>query len=362
MVPYADDTDLYACDTNLETLLYRLEHDAHIAIEWFESNYMKLNEDKCHFLISGNKSEHLFVNVGPYKIWESNAVKILGITVDANLKFNIHSETILNIAGKKLTILARMANILSFAKMRLLIKSFFESQFAYCPLVWMLYNRSLNNRINKLHERALRILYKDDISTFEQLLTKDESVTMHDRNMQRLAIEMYKAKNDILPCPIAEFVTKRSMHYNIRQESDFERKLHNKVLCGSETLRIRGPKIWDLVPNDIKLAASLSVFKSRIKKWSISCCPCRLCKDYIFIHSFIYSSKRLTLYLGMAYKFTRMQTGDIKNRIKIYTLKELILAGASCSDVENWTNMWVKLRSMGKNQNSLKLILTKTNS
>ena len=92
---YADDTDLYACDTNLETLLYRLEHDGHIAIEWFESNCMKLNEDKCHFLISDNKIEHLFVNVGPYKIWESNAVKILGITVDASLKFNIHSDSIL---------------------------------------------------------------------------------------------------------------------------------------------------------------------------------------------------------------------------------------------------------------------------
>ena len=75
-----------------------LEHDARIAIEWFESNYMKLNEDKCHFLISGNKSEHLFVNVGPYKIWESNSVKILGITVEASLKFNIHSDRILNIA------------------------------------------------------------------------------------------------------------------------------------------------------------------------------------------------------------------------------------------------------------------------
>ena len=125
---------------------------------------MKLNEDKCHFLISGNKSEHVFVNVGPYKIWESNAVEILGITVDASLKFNIHSDSILNIAGKKLTILARMANILSFPEMKLLIKIFFESQFAYCPLVWMLFNRTLNNRINKLHERAFRILHKDDIS------------------------------------------------------------------------------------------------------------------------------------------------------------------------------------------------------
>ena len=58
---YADDTDLYACDTDLVDLVRRFEHDALIAIEWFDSNYMKLNVSKCHFLISGNKSEHLFV-------------------------------------------------------------------------------------------------------------------------------------------------------------------------------------------------------------------------------------------------------------------------------------------------------------
>ena len=51
----------------------------------------------------------------------------------------------------------------------------------------------------------------------------------------------------------------------MREVSDFERKRHNKVLDGSETLRILGPKIWDLIPNDIKLASSLSIFKSLIK-------------------------------------------------------------------------------------------------
>ena len=154
-----------------------------------------------------------------------------------------------------------MTNILNFGKMRLLIKSFFESQFAYCPLIWMLYSQSQNNKVNKL-----RILYKDDISTFQQLLNKGGSVTMHDRNMQRLAIEMYKVKYNIVPCPLAEFVTKRDVHYALREESDFERKRHNNVLCGSETLRILGPKIWKQVTNNLKLFESLTIFKTHIKK------------------------------------------------------------------------------------------------
>ena len=133
----------------------------------------------------------------------------------------------------------RMSNILSLPKMKLLIKSFFESQFAYCPLVWMLYN--LNKRFNKLHERALRILYNDDISTFEQLLTKDESVTMHHRNMQKLAIEMYKVKYNILPCPIAEFISKR----DITTQSTSGRL---RILVPRYGTSYLSPKIWDLIP------------------------------------------------------------------------------------------------------------------
>ena len=104
---------------------------------------------------------------------------------------------------------------------------------------------------------------------------------MHDRNVQKLAIEMYKVKHNISPCLITEFITKRDVHYNMREKSDFERKRHNKVLCGSETLRILGPKIWGLIPKNIKVTPSLITFKSLITKWSIQGCPCRICKEYI---------------------------------------------------------------------------------
>ena len=133
---------------------------------------MKLNKEKCHFLIAGHKHELLWVNVGEYQIWESKSENIFGVNVDSKLKFYTHVEYLLKTAGSKLTILARMFNILTFSKLRILIKSFFESQFSYCPLVWMFCSRVLNNKINKLQGRALRILYKDDLPTFQQLLNK----------------------------------------------------------------------------------------------------------------------------------------------------------------------------------------------
>ena len=78
-----------------------------------------------------------------------------------------------------------------------MFKAFIESQFAYGLLVWMFYDRYLNNKINNLHERALRLVYNDDYSNFNELLRKDNSVSIHHRNIRSLAIELYKSKNGL---------------------------------------------------------------------------------------------------------------------------------------------------------------------
>ena len=72
------------------------------------------------------------------------------------------------------------------------MKAFIMSQFSYCPLVWMCHNRTLNNKTNKLHGRALRLVYDDRHLTFEELLNIDKSVTIHHTHLQVLATELYK--------------------------------------------------------------------------------------------------------------------------------------------------------------------------
>ena len=71
------------------------------------------------------------------------------------------------------------------------MKAFLASEFGYCVLVWMFHSRKLNGRINKLHERALRIVYQDYVSSFTELLEKDKSTTIHNRNIQLLATELF---------------------------------------------------------------------------------------------------------------------------------------------------------------------------
>ena len=84
---YADDTTPFVCDEILENVVSKLEHDTEIAICWFDSNYMKLNTDKCHLLMAGNKHEHIWVKLVDKKIWENNTVKLLGVTIDSQWMF-----------------------------------------------------------------------------------------------------------------------------------------------------------------------------------------------------------------------------------------------------------------------------------
>ena len=83
---------------------------------------------------------------------------------------------------------------MSLQKHRILMNSFITSQFNYYPIVWMCHSRSLNNKVSHIHERALRIVYQDFQSSFPALLVKDNSFTIHQNNLQLLAVEIFKVK------------------------------------------------------------------------------------------------------------------------------------------------------------------------
>ena len=161
---FADDTTFFACDKDLKTLISRLEHDSHLAIEWFESNYMKLNQDKCHLLVSGYKHENIWARIGEVKIWESSKQKLLGVVIDRDLNFNEYVSSLCKKADRKLSVLSRLSNLRSFQQRRLLMKSFVEAQFGYYPLVWMFHVREINRKINHIHEKCLRIIYEITIA------------------------------------------------------------------------------------------------------------------------------------------------------------------------------------------------------
>ena len=112
--------------------------------------------------------------------------------------------------------------------------------------------------------------------TFQELLEKDESFTIHERNLQKLATEMYKVKHNLSPKSTQELFIPAT-----RGKNEWVLPRVNTVNNGLETIRYRGPKTWELVPEEIKKSKTFSIFKSKIKKWKPLGCNCRLCKTYI---------------------------------------------------------------------------------
>ena len=118
-------------------------------------------------------------------------------------------------------------------------------------LIWMFCSRISNNKINKLQERSLRILYKNDYLNFEELLKKNHSITIHIRNIQLVAIEMYKLKNNLSLDIITFLFPRNEYSYNMTNCHDFMRPNPKTVCWGTESLTNLGPIIWDIVPTDI---------------------------------------------------------------------------------------------------------------
>ena len=158
---------------------------------------MKANSDKSHLLLHFNEPSTLVIDSS---FIETNTKEaLLGIPNEKDLKFDNYVNSLCKKPRQKLNALPRLAPYMNVEKRRIIMKAFIESQFGYCPLVWMFHSRGINNKINRIHERALRITYNNKSSSFQDLLDKDNSVTIHHRNIRTLAIETFKVLHGLSP-------------------------------------------------------------------------------------------------------------------------------------------------------------------
>ena len=193
MANFADDCTPYDFGNNTDEVLNKLEEQSILLIEWYKYNYQKPNPEKWH-LILNERGSNSYRNINGKYIFNSENEKILGVYFDNTLNFDYHIDKLCKKASQNLHALARVSVFMSCRQKKQIMNAFITSQFGYCPLIWMFHNRKMLKQINRIRERALRIVYADDNSSFEDLLEKLGSVSMHDRNLQQMGIEIYKAK------------------------------------------------------------------------------------------------------------------------------------------------------------------------
>ena len=170
---YADDNTLYSTGKNLNRIRRTLEMEFMILHQWFDENHMTLNPGKCHYMVIGSMDLSHEIMLNNIKITCSNEEKLLGIFLDSKLNFESHIGSLCRKAGQKLSVLARLKNYLTSDQRNLLNNSVIKSQFTYCPLIWMFTSRYLNNALNNVHERALRLIYNDHEKSFNSILIEN---------------------------------------------------------------------------------------------------------------------------------------------------------------------------------------------
>ena len=163
-----------------------------------------------------------------------------------------------------------------------LFKPFVVSQFNYCPLVWMFHPKELNNRINSLHEKGLRLTYQNRNLSFDKLLKLDKSASIHYRNLQYLLTERYKVKIVLSPPIMNDILTlDQNAFYNLRSGVTVTIRNISTNKFDFETITTIGAVLWRNLPNDIKKSDSLNIFKHRTKQWTPDNCPSKICRNFI---------------------------------------------------------------------------------
>ena len=189
---------------------------------------MKLNEGNCHLLTFGTVQGNIKIKIGEAVVEGSCEGKLLRVIIDKKRNFKSHFSSLCKRVSQKLHALARVSTFMNSA---------INAQFSYCPLIWMLHERNLNARV---HERALRIVYKDTHSDYEALLKLDNAVSVHQRYLQYLMTEMYKTRNSLYTSFMRELSKPRDLQYNFGNKNTFEIPKVRTTLYGIQTMQFIG--------------------------------------------------------------------------------------------------------------------------
>ena len=143
----------------------------------------------------------------------------------------------------------------------------------------MFHGREINRKIIHIHERSLRIVYRDYNSSFQDLLKNDNSVCIHHRNIQSLTVELFKVKENLSNTVMSDIFPTRVLNYNLRSQTDFLKNAGNATKFGLNSLRHFASKVWSMITIEIKNSSTVEIFKSKINKWELNDCDCKPYKD-----------------------------------------------------------------------------------
>ena len=203
----------------------------------------------------------------------------MGVIIDEKLNFNDHIDKITKKAKNYTSSLSRILHYLNDTNSSILFNTFFYSCFSYCPLIWMCSTKTANNKINKIHKRALRLKCGVNNANFTELLAINEIQSIHIRNIRYLMSEMYLSLNKKNPKFMWNMFEKNPRNYLLRNNNLVKIPKPKTESFGYRSLKFRGPMLWNSLPPEIKSSDNIFILKKIIKQWNAPLCNCNLCRN-----------------------------------------------------------------------------------
>ena len=148
-----------------------------------------------------------------------------------------------------------------------IFNAFINSNFTYCPLVWMFCGKKNSVKLEKIQERALRIVYNDKISTYYELLDKGDFLSVTMLRIKCLAVEMYRCVRGLNPEYLNDMYAIKECEYALRDCSRIQQSKFKTYTFGYKSFQYYGAKVWNSIPIHVKNSTDLSIFKQDIDVW-----------------------------------------------------------------------------------------------
>ena len=261
-------------------LITTLERESLILIDWFKINKMQANPDKFQILAVGKKTydKKPCIHINDTDLMCESTVKLLGIDIDYKLNFDVHVGKICRKASQQLNILKRLGIFLNKLTKLTIFHTFILSNFNFCPLAWHFCSETNSKKIEKVQERALRFVYEDFSSSYEQLLEKVGMPSLHIRRQRTMAMETFKIINKLSPTCLQDLVKIKDQKYSFRYSNVLDLPQVRTTQFGKKSFRFAAATLWNTLPNHFRTENSFSQFKSLIQSWNGSDCHCSMCK------------------------------------------------------------------------------------
>ena len=226
-------------------------------LTWTNANYLSyLNVDR---------SDQLELNIDGVNVKATEEVELLGVIIDNKLQFKSHIAKLIKKVGKQLDVLSRLKNILSFSSKMRIYRSFIMSHFSYCSSVWNNCLKEDSNRLERLHERALRYVYNDFSSEYSTLCGKI-GYSLANRRIQDIVIITFKALTSRFPTYTRSLFNLRDNQKNLRGINKLVLPPAKTTWHGLNSTSYVAAKAWNLLSDNIRSMDKLNPFKKAVRK------------------------------------------------------------------------------------------------